>query len=451
MSQLRRKILLIVFMAIIGHNRLFAGTDVKIKVLAINPSSSQVLETEVKQYLPPEVKPEDILEKADMQIQYDSDRKSYFVIKKVQLQPQETKTLEIRIKDVWAVSPDDMEAAKTQLAQSFESLKNTKFSETAKLLYDKASEALNRIDEEEKMELPIKQRIELYRAHVKQLEDIRNNIFSIGSMNKLKEEKDGTVKELKYMISAENPSAEQVKMKVRSPLPKEIGVDDVLNKLDFMVLYDDASSRYVLEKEEILAGKETKKYIITLRDIWYIPQTELDFLKEQTEKLSGLFKGSSYEGFAKQRSDYIFTTLEEVNQLQSEVESSTALEDHMRAFVLNSQRVDLVKKKMRELQDLLPELNLKHDESSVFGKMSILFIKKLLETKNLVLVAMGIQPDRPVIWWIIGGIILFLAVFSSVFYMVWLKKLQESKWGKPAVTESPVPVAAPQPPQEKAA
>jgi hypothetical protein len=62
MSQFKHIILLIVVMISAMPYRLWAEKDVKIKILAVNPSASQTLETDVKQYLPEEVKPEDILE-----------------------------------------------------------------------------------------------------------------------------------------------------------------------------------------------------------------------------------------------------------------------------------------------------------------------------------------------------------------------------------------------------
>ena len=66
-----------------------------------------------------------------------------------------------------------------------------------------------------------------------------------------------------------------------------------------------------------------------------------------------------------------------------------------------------------------------------------LFVKKLASVKDVVLVAMGFRPDKPVTWWIILGIIGFLGILSAVFYVVWLKKLQENKWVKKGSAETP--------------
>lgn len=99
----------------------------------------------------------------------------------------------------------------------------------------------------------------------------------------------------------------------------------------------------------------------------------------------------------------------------------------MRASVLNNQRLELIRKKMRELQDLLPEVALKKDNLKPIEQIKHL-IKKIVDTRDLILVAFGIQPNKPITWWLIFGIMGFMALLTGVFYMTWLKKLQENKW-----------------------
>ena len=79
---------------------------------------------------------------------------------------------------------------------------------------------------------------------------------------------------------------------------------------------------------------------------------------------------------------------------------------------------------------------LKKDDSQILEKIKF-FVKKLADTKDVVLMAMGIRPDSPIIWWIIFGIIVFLGLISAVFYVTWLKKLQENKWAAKGKGETP--------------
>lgn len=405
---------------------------VKLKILAVNPSDTQKLKTMVRQDLPPEVKPEDVVDAAGLEIKYDNDKKVSYLQKEVELNPKQTGTFEVRVKNVWRIPDEDIQKVREEIDQSMSSLKGTKYFQTGQLLYEKVMEKISRIEEEQIKAIGIKQKIDFYRAHVKQLEDIRSDVFSLGAMRRMEEESESGIREVKFFITAENPSDQPIKMMVRSLLPRELKSDDILDKLDFDLIYNQNKFRFALEKEDSFAPKETKKYLITLRDVWYIPQADLNFLKKQAGKLLNLFKDTPYEKYADQQGKFIYETLGKIKELQEEVASSTALEDRIRASVLNNQRLELIRKKMRELQDLIPEVALKKDEGTPVEQIKHL-IKKIIDTKDLVLVAFGIQPNKPITWWLILGIIAFMAVLTGIFYMTWLKKLQENKWAsKPA-------------------
>ena len=126
----------------------------------------------------------------------------------------------------------------------------------------------------------------------------------------------------------------------------------------------------------------------------------------------------------------------------------------MRAFVLNTQQMNVAKEKLRNLEQLIPEVSLKKEDAKILEKIKF-FVKKLAETKDVVLMAMGIRPDSPIVWWIIFGIILFLAVVSTAFYLVMLKQLQKNKFAPkkvtPAAPSNTPPVQPPEaaPPEEK--
>src|SRR3989338_2029466 len=406
---------------------LSADEEVKLKILAVNPSDTQKLNTTVRQDLHPEVKPEDVIDAAGMETKYNSEKKVFYLQKNVELNPRQTSTFEVRVKNVWNIPDEDIQKVRQEIEQSMNALKGTKYAQTGQLLYEKVMEKITRVEEEQAKAVGIKQKIEFYRAHIQQLEDIRGEVFSLGAMRRMEEENKEGIREVKFSITAENPSDQPLKMMVRSYLPKEIKSDDVLEKLDFDLVYSRNKNRFTLEKEDNFAAKEVKRYQITLRDIWYIPQGDLDFLRKQAEKLVVLFKETPYEKYADQQCAFIFESLDKIKQLQDEVASSTALEDRMRASVLNNQRLELIRKKMRELQDLLPEVALKKDNLKPIEQIKHL-IKKIVDTRDLILVAFGIQPNKPITWWLIFGIMGFMALLTGVFYMTWLKKLQENKW-----------------------
>lgn len=406
----------------------YAESDVKFKVLAVNPSESQPLKTVITQVLPPEIDPAtDIIDKAGLEVRFDTGNKVYMLTGEVELKPRETKTFEVRIRDVWRITPDEAETTKKNLEDQINALKSTKYYDTAKLLYEKAQEGIDRILEEQSRSTGMKQHIELYRAHVKQLRDIQANALSLGEMRKLEEEKKSGVVEARFLIVAENPSAEPKMMTVRSGLPKEVAAEDIIEKQDFNLLYDEVKTAYALEKQDQFAANETKKYIITIRDVWRVPDQEIKFVQEQTDKLLVLFKDSPFTKYAEEQGRMISDILSEISKVQTELESSLALEDRMRAFVLNSQQMNIAKSKLRNLQQLVSEVSLKKDDSVIIEKLKQ-FVKKLAETKDVVLMAMGFKPDAPVTWWVIIGILAFLGMVVTVFYFVWLKQLSKNKF-----------------------
>ena len=161
-----------------------AESDIKFKMLAVNPSNTQPLKTVISQPLPQEIDPNnDILDKAGLQVRFDSENNIYLLFGEVELKPRETKTFEVRVRDVWQVTPEAIEATKKDLEEQINGLKGTKFYDTAKLLYEKAQEGIDRIVEEQGRPMGVKQHIELYRAHVQQLEDIKSNGLSLSAIN----------------------------------------------------------------------------------------------------------------------------------------------------------------------------------------------------------------------------------------------------------------------------
>ena len=421
-----------------GAGCVYAADDVKMKILAVNPSETKNLKAVVTQALPAEIDPaKDILDKAGLEVQFDTEKKIYYLSKEVELKPQETMTFEVRVRDVWKIDAETIEAIKKNLEEQINGLKGTKYAETGKLLYEKAQENLDRIVEDQNQPLGINQHVELYRAHVQQLEDIKNNAFSLEAMRQLEDEKKKGVLEARFLIEAENPSSESKTITVRSLLPKDVTAEDVLDRQGFNVLYDQVRKTYFLERQESFGPKENKKYTIVLKDIWRVPDQDIRYYKELTAKLYTFFDDTPYMKYAQEQVNGITRMLAEITQLQEEVAASVSLEDRMRAYVLNTQKMAVVKGKVHDLQQLLPELGLRKENAKDLLSRIKYWVKQLAVIKDAVLISIGLEPDTPMTWWIIFGIILFLAIISTVFYVIWLTKLKESQWKEKGKGPSP--------------
>lgn len=401
------------------------GEAVTIKILAVNPTN-QDLDTVITHRLPPEVLPEDVLDSSGMQIRYDTNLVSYYLSSSVVLAPKETRTINIRVRNVWHVDAEYIEGIRLKLRQTVNSLDTTRYYDTAKRLLEKAMAQIERIEQEESRKRTIQKQIEAYRSHMKQLKQIETGMLSLSALRKLSVQDEGGVRTAKFIIRAKNPAPERMTMTVKAILPKEITSFDVLNPLDFTLLFEKDQGRFYVEKEDIFEPGEEKKYEIILRDVWYITKAELDFLRDQAEKLRGMFGATPYRDFAEQTVDSIVEILDAVWNLQSEVQDSEAIEDRIRAYVINHQRVELVKKKIKELQDLLLEIPQQKPTTEIDQiKESITEMSKMFEILSL-----GFTPDLSTTWWIILGIIAFLFIFATSFYVTWMLELTKSKFGK---------------------
>lgn len=398
--------------------------SVTIKILAVNPTEAP-LNTVVTHRLPPEVLPEHIIDKGNMEIRYDSTLVSYYATTSVNLSPRETRTLNLKVKNVWVLNPEYIEKVQSQLRQTVASLKGTRYEDTAQKLYEKTAEQIDRIIAEQQKEKNIQRQIELYRSHMKQLQQIEQGVLSLAALRKLANSSETGVRTVKFIVRAKNPASEQRNMSVRAMLPKEITSFDIINKFDFRLLFDEDEARFVVEKEDIFEPTEEKKYEIILRDVWYITKEELDFLRDQASKILERFKNSTYESYAQQTVESIIQTLDEVWLLQQEVESSENIEDRIRVFVVNHQKVEIVKKKIKELQDLLLEIPVKRNTEIDQIKQAINELSKMFDILSL-----GFTPDLSTTWWLILGIIGFLFIFATSFYITWIVELGRSKFGK---------------------
>jgi len=406
---------------------LCADQQVKIKILAVNPSETNKMKTDIVHYLPPEIQPDDILDKAGMEVKLDKTKNAYFLVKTVELAPKETVTTIVNVKNVWKVSEEEIGQVRQQLTQNLNLLKDTKYEKTGKLVYDKAMEQIAAIEEGQKTKVGMRQMIEIYRAQKKLLEKIENDSLSLEAMRQLEMNESGSIRKAKIVINAENPASDSKKITVRSELPKEITTDAILDKLDFNLQYDQNKGCFVLEKEEDFGGKEKKRYEITIRDLWYIPDEELKYLVTQSETMVKYFQKSPYEEFSKQSLEFIKEGVETIRKLQEEVKNTLEVDQRIKAFTLNKTRLQAVKDRVKTLQDLLLEIPLKKSSVEQIADA----IKRMRKIVNIL--QLGFQPDLATTWWIILGVIGFIAIFATVFYVTWLQKLKQSQFAEKLV------------------
>jgi len=176
----------IITMMIILTNAVFllqaaAIADVVLKTMVVNPSPTKVQTATIKAYLPNEAKPEDIIDKGDLEVDYDIGEGLYYVYKVVELAPGEKAVREIRLKDVWIISQSDLESLSLRAKELVELLKKSAYFQTAITLSDDITQKQTDIVRSQTRvanALP-QVRIGTYRQNIKKLEVIKGNIAQL--------------------------------------------------------------------------------------------------------------------------------------------------------------------------------------------------------------------------------------------------------------------------------
>jgi hypothetical protein len=162
----------------------YTSGSVIVRVVVVNPSDRKDQEVPVKVYLPQETKPEDVMDKGDLEFGYDEVKAVYFVYKdKVKLQPKETRVFEVELKDIWFIPEETLKGLKTQTERIIKRLEGTAYLEQAKLIAGTIYGRLERIatsqaDESVNKEL----HIGLYRANLVVIAKIQEDIARLEKM-----------------------------------------------------------------------------------------------------------------------------------------------------------------------------------------------------------------------------------------------------------------------------
>jgi hypothetical protein len=112
--------------------------SVRFRIACVNPSRDKTQYVEVKYYLPQEVKPNDIVDTAGLNLEYDSEKSIYYVYKaNVELAPSEVRVFEVEVEDIWMIQQPKLNDIKSR---TDEILMRLEESEKGQQYYDKAKE-----------------------------------------------------------------------------------------------------------------------------------------------------------------------------------------------------------------------------------------------------------------------------------------------------------------------
>ncbi len=432
-------ILLICAILTVFSPNLWAG--ITLKTIAANPSSVKTQTVPFKSYLPEGVQPENVINIGDFKTGFDFDKSLYYVYRDITLAPKESIVLEVEIEDIWAIPESELNFLKDHLNETMKLLRNTKYYASAKLLGDNLSGKLEKIivnefapaanaDEYIALHESNKRALTEVKGTLSSLEDI---VIELGGIypdqvlvgdipaedepakkerGNLSAEGLGTVK---FYVTVSNPSTE----KTQSPplkhyLPAEVRPEYVVDSGGLDIGYDAEKKLHYAYKESIeIEPLSSKEFIIEVKDVWFIPRSEIDSLGSRAKRLVNILKGSASYNAANSLGNSILKDLDEISGAQDTEDLSP--DRHIGNYRSNINRLNETRGKINKLEKIvlqaggLPSFSLLEEGSGASKSAE----KIKLAGRSIF---RGKIPSSSAVWNLIYMIIGFLALVSFLFF-----------------------------------
>jgi len=155
--------------------------NVIFKYVAVNPSSSKTQSINIQKYLPVEVTPDDIVDSAGLEVEYDTAKSLYYVYKQgVELNPKEIRTFEVEVSDIWLIPDYELAELANRTDGVLAHLEGTGFYTKAKGIADTIYPRLEEIRTSQLDDTVSRQtHIGLYRENLLIIEDIKEDIAAL--------------------------------------------------------------------------------------------------------------------------------------------------------------------------------------------------------------------------------------------------------------------------------
>lgn len=161
---------------------------------------------------------------------------------------------------------------------------------------------------------------------------------------------------VKLRIRAGNPSSNKVdRVEIRANLPERVGTNEIISLGGLDLGYDIKADSYYVFKEVELGPKETRDYTVELKDIWVIPEDELELLGSRAKDLADLLKGrvefEEAEGLQKEAADAL-VRIKEV-QDANRIGPGSQVSQHITAYESNMLALERVQEAVGSLENLV--------------------------------------------------------------------------------------------------
>jgi hypothetical protein len=242
-----------------------------------------------------------------------------------------------------------------------------------------------------------------------------------------------------YMrVVAVNPSKDEAQtVNIKEYLPQEVTTKDVVSTGGLDLEYDTERGLYYVYKEdlEIPAGK-TLIFTVELKDIWYIPEDELNTLKTQAENILNQMKDSKDYSTVKKISEEINEQVEEI--IASQKESRTLpFKQQVASYRDNIDTLNRMRENIDRMRNFLLATG-KGGEGSPAERA-------MLEASKL----KSDVPSKTATWMVIFIIMTFILILGAAFFFAWIRSTRSIEKTTSEATESSFSEAESEPESEE--
>lgn len=150
------------------------------KSLVTNPSKIISQKVSLKYYLPPEVKKENIIETDEgLTVNFDAEKNQYYVEGEFTLAAGETKTLSVKVADIWIISKDEVESLRQQAEELSRPLEKTSFFAQGITLKSDIDVSLNKILVLQEGKITPEEKIRAFREAQIELSSVKTKIDAL--------------------------------------------------------------------------------------------------------------------------------------------------------------------------------------------------------------------------------------------------------------------------------
>ena len=157
-----------------------ASAEISMKVLVVNPSKTEVKAFDIRSALPPEVKPEHVLDADGLNVEYDSRTGLYLLVGSVTLKPKESVTRHVVLEDVWVIPRQRFTQLRQDMTEISGKLAGSSYEDQGRLLVSTVERRLAEIQASQAQPfLNPQQHISRYREDLKALQLVEADLVSL--------------------------------------------------------------------------------------------------------------------------------------------------------------------------------------------------------------------------------------------------------------------------------